>query len=75
MMPMQLSSDDTAQANIMEAGVRIGDVYALLVGEHAQLGFVGMACWHECIARNLHLPHLLATRSGSPCWCTSTCMG
>ena len=45
-MPLQLSSDATAQASIMEAGVRIGDVYALLVGEHAQLGFL----WHALLA-------------------------
>ncbi len=39
MMRMQLSSDDSTEGDIVEAGVRIGDVYALLVGEYPQLEF------------------------------------
>ena len=39
MMCMQLSSDDSTEGDIVEAGVRIGDVYALLVGEYPQLEF------------------------------------
>ncbi len=39
MMCLQLSSDDSTEGDIVEAGVRIGDVYALLVGECSQLDF------------------------------------
>ncbi len=44
MMCAQLSSDDSTEGDIMEAGVRIGDVYALLVGEYSQLELYTYAC-------------------------------
>ncbi len=44
MMRMQLSSDDSTEGDIVEAGVRIGDVYALLVGKRSQLHFYTHAC-------------------------------
>ena len=43
MMCMQLSSDDSTEGDIVEAGVRIGDVYALLVGECPPLDFCTFA--------------------------------
>ena len=44
MMRMQLSSDDSTEGDIVEAGVCIGDVYALLVGEYPQLEFNTWFC-------------------------------
>ena len=45
---MQLSSDSVAESNVMEAGVRIGDVYALLVGEQCCLCVVHLMNLDHC---------------------------
>lgn len=52
MMCIQLSSDDSTEGDIVEAGVRIGDVYALLVGEYPQLELNTYAYWHKPLAHH-----------------------
>ncbi len=55
---LQLSSDASTDGDIMEAGVRIGDVYALLVGEYAQL-IDHDGCFH-CLQEHTLKPFDLA---------------